>query len=73
MLQSRQGRERAAKPVRTGPRHTDRGDIVTGLMLAAGTVAIGAFVDIFGLLATWSGAPVAPCSTLAIAGGGRQG
>ena len=53
---SRPRRKREAKPARTAPRRADRGDIVTCLMLAAGTVAIGAFVDIFGLLATWSGA-----------------
>ena len=57
MLQSRQPCERAAKPARQAPRRADRGDIVTGVMLAAGTVTIGALVDIFGLLATWSGAP----------------
>jgi diguanylate cyclase (GGDEF)-like protein len=56
MLQSRLRRERERKPVRKAPRRADRGDVVTGVMLAAGTVAIGAFVDIFGLLATWSGA-----------------
>ena len=57
MLQSRPRRERAAKPARTASRRADRGDIATGLMLAVGTVAIAAYVDIFGLLATWSGEP----------------
>ena len=57
MLQTRPRREHDAQPARKAPRRADRGDIVTGVMLAAGTVAIAALVDIFGLLATWSAAP----------------
>ncbi|HEX5795865.1 MAG TPA: EAL domain-containing protein [Geminicoccaceae bacterium] len=54
MANSRGGRARAPQAVRSAVGPVGLGDIVALLMLAAGTVALAAVVDIAGLLAAWS-------------------
>ena len=54
MAKFRGGRERAPQAVRSGAGPVGLSDVVTLLMLAGGTVALAALVDIAGLLAAWS-------------------
>jgi PAS domain-containing protein len=57
MLHSRRPRNSNPAAARKSTRSADRTDIVTGVMLAAGTVAIAASVDVLGLLARWTAEP----------------
>jgi diguanylate cyclase (GGDEF)-like protein len=54
MAKFRGGRERALRALRGAERSVGLSDIVTFLMLAGGTMALAALVDIAGLLAAWS-------------------
>jgi diguanylate cyclase (GGDEF)-like protein len=54
MAKFRGGRERAPLAVRRGAGPVGLSDVITLLMLAGGTVALAALVDIAGLLAAWS-------------------
>ena len=54
MAKFRGGRERAPQALRSGAGPVGLSDVVTLLMLAGGTVALAALVDIAGLLAAWS-------------------
>ena len=57
MLHSRSRDHAAPAAAGASARSADRGEILTSVMLAVGTVAIASFVDIFGWLASWSAAP----------------
>ena len=54
MAKIRGGHDRAPRAVRSARRYVGLSDIITFLMLAGGTIALAALVDIAGLLATWS-------------------
>ena len=54
MAKFRGGRDRALRALRSAERSVGLSDIVTFLMLAGGTMALAALVDIAGLLAAWS-------------------
>ncbi|HSA80261.1 MAG TPA: EAL domain-containing protein [Geminicoccaceae bacterium] len=54
MAKIRGGHDRAPRAVRSGGRFVGLSDIITFLMLAGGTIALAALVDIAGLLAAWS-------------------
>jgi diguanylate cyclase (GGDEF)-like protein len=54
MAKIRDGHDRAPRAVRSAGRSVGLSDIITFLMLAGGTIALAALVDIAGLLAVWS-------------------
>jgi diguanylate cyclase (GGDEF)-like protein len=54
MAKLRDGHDRASRPSRRAIRSVGLSDIVSFLMLAGGTAALAALVDISGLLAAWS-------------------